>query len=153
MYHEAVGVIYSGNSFCVTVPDHRRNCDFHQIVTAAKSCQTIGANLALMSTLDIDIGRYCPLGCRGATVLEILPLVSVLWSKSHGTAAIKFTNNGHRLQERIHDDADYEDNIKPTVSQMNSIFHAFCQADSLACLLYTSPSPRDGLLSRMPSSA
>ena len=26
-------------------------------------------------------------------------------------------------------------------------------ADTLACLLYTSPSPRDGLLSRMPSSA
>ena len=25
--------------------------------------------------------------------------------------------------------------------------------DKLACLLYTSPSPRDGLLSRMPSSA
>ena len=25
--------------------------------------------------------------------------------------------------------------------------------DSKACLLYTSPSPRDGLLSRMPSSA
>ena len=27
------------------------------------------------------------------------------------------------------------------------------QAQQLACLLYTSPSPRDGLLSRMPSSA
>ena len=26
-------------------------------------------------------------------------------------------------------------------------------ADGLGCLLYTSPSPRDGLLSRMPSSA
>ena len=26
-------------------------------------------------------------------------------------------------------------------------------AKSMACLLYTSPSPRDGLLSRMPSSA
>ena len=26
-------------------------------------------------------------------------------------------------------------------------------ADFVACLLYTSPSPRDGLLSRMPSSA
>ena len=25
--------------------------------------------------------------------------------------------------------------------------------DNLSCLLYTSPSPRDGLLSRMPSSA
>ena len=27
------------------------------------------------------------------------------------------------------------------------------RADAMACLLYTSPSPRDGLLSRMPSSA
>ena len=27
------------------------------------------------------------------------------------------------------------------------------EAEVLACLLYTSPSPRDGLLSRMPSSA
>ena len=27
------------------------------------------------------------------------------------------------------------------------------QAERWACLLYTSPSPRDGLLSRMPSSA
>ena len=30
---------------------------------------------------------------------------------------------------------------------------AECASDSVACLLYTSPSPRDGLLSRMPSSA
>ena len=31
----------------------------------------------------------------------------------------------------------------------------FAQADAalVSCLLYTSPSPRDGLLSRMPSSA
>ena len=28
-----------------------------------------------------------------------------------------------------------------------------CTAPSTGCLLYTSPSPRDGLLSRMPSSA
>ena len=30
---------------------------------------------------------------------------------------------------------------------------AFTRADGGRCLLYTSPSPRDGLLSRMPSSA
>ena len=30
-------------------------------------------------------------------------------------------------------------------------YHIFVQGDT--CLLYTSPSPRDGLLSRMPSSA
>ena len=28
-----------------------------------------------------------------------------------------------------------------------------CHTDAYTCLLYTSPSPRDGLLSRMPSSA
>ena len=31
--------------------------------------------------------------------------------------------------------------------------HLFCAVESDICLLYTSPSPRDGLLSRMPSSA
>ena len=30
---------------------------------------------------------------------------------------------------------------------------AVCPAQAITCLLYTSPSPRDGLLSRMPSSA
>ena len=30
---------------------------------------------------------------------------------------------------------------------------AFEWSETLGCLLYTSPSPRDGLLSRMPSSA
>eukprot|EP01016_Furgasonia_blochmanni_P020485 TRINITY_DN22863_c0_g1_i1.p2 TRINITY_DN22863_c0_g1~~TRINITY_DN22863_c0_g1_i1.p2 ORF type:complete len:115 (-),score=53.42 TRINITY_DN22863_c0_g1_i1:10-330(-) len=32
-------------------------------------------------------------------------------------------------------------------------FLPLLQANAIACLLYTSPSPRDGLLSRMPSSA
>ena len=31
--------------------------------------------------------------------------------------------------------------------------HTDWHQDALCCLLYTSPSPRDGLLSRMPSSA
>ena len=39
----------------------------------------------------------------------------------------------------------------------NKISVAICNANTLvrcySCLLYTSPSPRDGLLSRMPSSA
>ena len=36
-------------------------------------------------------------------------------------------------------------------TMMSEIIDALDRAD--ACLLYTSPSPRDGLLSRMPSSA
>ena len=35
----------------------------------------------------------------------------------------------------------------------NAFYIDGVQAPSLTCLLYTSPSPRDGLLSRMPSSA
>ena len=35
----------------------------------------------------------------------------------------------------------------------NGRVHVHVTADDKGCLLYTSPSPRDGLLSRMPSSA
>ena len=40
------------------------------------------------------------------------------------------------------------------VSEAENLFEAFREVDDKnPCLLYTSPSPRDGLLSRMPSSA
>ena len=35
----------------------------------------------------------------------------------------------------------------------DATLHTLLQAETETCLLYTSPSPRDGLLSRMPSSA
>ena len=44
----------------------------------------------------------------------------------------------------------------PDISMMYMSDHhvpEFLFYPSIACLLYTSPSPRDGLLSRMPSSA
>ena len=70
-----------------------------------------------------------------------------------------------------HDDEDLKENIKDCQiseylgidefltliknrnldSEIKTIFHQ--GACSNTCLLYTSPSPRDGLLSRMPSSA
>ena len=36
---------------------------------------------------------------------------------------------------------------------LNEQMELFLSGEDYACLLYTSPSPRDGLLSRMPSSA
>ena len=47
-------------------------------------------------------------------------------------------------------------NSLPHISEVNDTFKTKClaiQEQLLTCLLYTSPSPRDGLLSRMPSSA
>ena len=45
----------------------------------------------------------------------------------------------------------FDANGKPDLSILNLKENA--NADFTNCLLYTSPSPRDGLLSRMPSSA
>ena len=39
------------------------------------------------------------------------------------------------------------------VANLEATGHACLLVDAYSCLLYTSPSPRDGLLSRMPSSA
>ena len=45
-------------------------------------------------------------------------------------------------------------NANPVVADAAGRFgDIFLQAQDYNCLLYTSPSPRDGLLSRMPSSA
>ena len=44
--------------------------------------------------------------------------------------------------------------VKELEPGLNALFGLeYKQYDNLYCLLYTSPSPRDGLLSRMPSSA
>ena len=43
--------------------------------------------------------------------------------------------------------------LKPLVAPLKQMMEKLYKSKSLVCLLYTSPSPRDGLLSRMPSSA
>ena len=43
--------------------------------------------------------------------------------------------------------------LKPILEDRAAQIEAAKKAEEEACLLYTSPSPRDGLLSRMPSSA
>ena len=43
--------------------------------------------------------------------------------------------------------------IVRAMSESHEVLNLIEQDDSYTCLLYTSPSPRDGLLSRMPSSA
>ena len=53
-------------------------------------------------------------------------------------------------EERV--DAE-EENEKVSVTEETTLTVTVPQAEYILCLLYTSPSPRDGLLSRMPSSA
>ena len=56
----------------------------------------------------------------------------------------------------VHDRMSSDSYIAPTASykqNLNYLEAEFAELQAKACLLYTSPSPRDGLLSRMPSSA
>ena len=46
----------------------------------------------------------------------------------------------------------YTEKEKNEIERVRKVFEKHIQ-QMTACLLYTSPSPRDGLLSRMPSSA
>ena len=54
--------------------------------------------------------------------------------------------SNHRAQER-------QIREKGRVKYQGSVFEKYRPLDVLFCLLYTSPSPRDATLSRMPSSA
>ena len=60
------------------------------------------------------------------------------------------------LKERIEVDGDLKIELPEGAQRVASMFRYFLiRGENLdrICLLYTSPSPRDGLLSRMPSSA
>ena len=63
------------------------------------------------------------------------------------------------LEERLSDAQGVQQNIKQLGRQSNSYVLNVQDVSQIEesinriCLLYTSPSPRDGLLSRMPSSA
>ena len=76
--------------------------------------------------------------------------------------ALKFTREGHVLINVTGAVTDQTANLNIAVSdtgigipeeQLTNVFEKFTQADGSTCLLYTSPSPRDATLSRMPSSA
>ena len=60
-----------------------------------------------------------------------------------GTTAIAFSNDELSAAKAVYTFAKGNDKLELIAGGMGS----------KACLLYTSPSPRDGLLSRMPSSA
>ena len=59
--------------------------------------------------------------------------------------------SGARLIQSF--DAEVHDLVGGQVGQILAGTHAVAGQRVCGCLLYTSPSPRDGLLSRMPSSA
>ena len=151
--------------------------DTKQITTAIKavlkSCvQTKGIKVESLPTFDIeflflnirgksvgetiDVNIICPDDEKTSVSVTIdLDDIQVIKNESHSNQ-IKLDNNlmmelkYPSLEEFIKSNFDFKDE-----NAMDQSFKliASCVDKIYTCLLYTSPSPRDGLLSRMPSSA
>ena len=57
------------------------------------------------------------------------------------------------INKKLYRSGPYADLFSQGVQVGNGLYMAGQVGNDESCLLYTSPSPRDGLLSRMPSSA
>ena len=62
---------------------------------------------------------------------------------------VKRTSDNHKFAAKFLDDEKLQ--LQYTLGKQEEIFIKECK--NILCLLYTSPSPRDATLSRMPSSA
>ena len=63
------------------------------------------------------------------------------------------TDRYHQWPKPYIQHLSYLNSKYPTAAKLNALHHYEISQTPKHCLLYTSPSPRDGLLSRMPSSA
>ena len=97
-------------------------------------------------------GRISSLDPAQASTLSAIQLISAL-----GDPLYRLKRDGS-LEHRLAASAPVLSDAGRTVTiplRTDVLFHDGTpfNASAMACLLYTSPSPRDGLLSRMPSSA
>src|SRR5664279_5382345 len=92
----------------------------------------------------------CATGCRAAGIATDARRTPVLYGGNRGRVPGMTDDASRILAADLLDEADQavEGTLRP-----HSLAEYIGQREVKACLLYTSPSPRDGLLSRMPSSA
>ena len=133
--------------------------------------------LALALTRPDDVGRLPALGWKswnayGCDIDEnkILAAANAMVSKGFKDAGYNFVNiddcwsvktgrdaNSHQIVPNMTKFPNGTSGLADTIHGMGLKIGIYSSAGNLTCagycLLYTSPSPRDGLLSRMPSSA
>ena len=72
--------------------------------------------------------------------------------KDKARAVVSITSGGRRLCRQVMARSEAERRIN-SYDDLLAALKVIEKTANTCCLLYTSPSPRDGLLSRMPSSA
>ena len=102
----------------------------------------LGSTPLFAQVIPPDTGESEEPNIRVGSEYSLLPIVGY-------TSDLGLFGGG--LVQRI----SYGNNIRPFLSNLTADFTLSTKGNIVfdICLLYTSPSPRDGLLSRMPSSA
>ena len=80
---------------------------------------------------------------KGFTLIELI-MVTIILGILAAVAVPRYMGTVNRAEAAAED---------AVLSALEANAEAFAMEQFMDCLLYTSPSPRDGLLSRMPSSA
>ena len=103
-------------------------------------------------TLDIPVGMFGLLGPNGAGKSTLMRTIATLQEPDEGTIMLGDIDVLKQKQEvrKVLGYLPQEFGVYPKVGAQTLLDHL---AVLKGCLLYTSPSPRDATLSRMPSSA
>ena len=127
------------DSRCRTVEEHEKGIRPHNTIPTRTQCMSITSNLGRNSCLQV-IKRY-----------EHKPLGFVETKAKLLRSAYLYTQD--RINGTVRNLYDTVLQYRCPLGQKFSNSQQSNTANSIACLLYTSPSPRDATLSRMPSSA
>ena len=85
---------------------------------------------------------------RALFLVTLLLAMSIPIVEADSEEGVGFSWHGDATSVELKGEWDWDNNT--TMTESGGVWSTSVQ---LSCLLYTSPSPRDGLLSRMPSSA
>ena len=134
---------------------------------------TASTRVGVVKIFGTSANSYTSLACESSTASGVRqirfynPNAEIGNISTSGTSTSYNTSSDYRLKENVVAITGATDRLKqPNPSRFNFIADADTTVDgflahevqsvvpeAITCLLYTSPSPRDGLLSRMPSSA
>ena len=105
------------------------------VLTSSNLINTTGSKIVSLSSLSDNLSVF--------TLQDNVALLTT--SSTHGVG----------VNEEINVDVNPDDASSTTTYYVRKRVYqeAILKTSVIACLLYTSPSPRDGLLSRMPASA
>ena len=80
-------------------------------------------------------------------------LIDLTQETTHNLEQVAATPSSGLLSTRVKPDAAFCERVFETLRAHNVRYFFYIGGNDSSCLLYTSPSPRDATLSRMPSSA